>query len=92
MCSKFSVNVLVYFFLCGCANHYQCLYEIYLISCLTLEFVIIVDRDVSELEHGKYVVDVLNYGYEWMLKLSMANILNPDLFLIIPILKVLLLN
>ena len=72
------MNVLVYFFLCGCAKHYQCPYVIYVISCLTLEFVIIIDRDVGELEHGKYVVYVLNYVYEWMLKLSMANILNRD--------------
>ena len=44
----------------GCANRYRCETAIYLLSCLALEFSIILDRAAAAPEHGKYVVDGLN--------------------------------
>ena len=44
----------------GCANHYCCASAIYLLSCIALEFSIIIDRTVIEPWYGKYVIDGLN--------------------------------
>ena len=57
----------------------------YLLSCITLEFSIIIDRAVGSPGHGKYVVDGLNDRYKWILKLSMAKILNTKLIRYDPI-------
>ena len=55
----------------GCAKQYRCEYAIYLLSCIALEYCIIIDRTVGATDHGKYVVDGLNYIDKLMLKLSM---------------------
>ena len=63
----------------GCANRYRCETAIYLLSCLALEFSIIIDRSVVAPEHGKYVVDGLNDREKRMLKLIMTKLLNTEL-------------
>ena len=59
-----------------CAKHYCCAYSIYLLSCLALEFINIIDKKVDAPEHGKYVVDIMNARERWMLKLTMSKLLN----------------
>ena len=58
----------------GCAKKYHCASAIYLLSCLALEFSIIIDRELVESGHGKYMVYGMNDIYKWMLKLAMENI------------------
>ena len=43
-----------------CANQYCCKSDIYLISCISLGFCIIIYRSGRESGHGKDVVDGLN--------------------------------
>ena len=51
---------------------------IYLLSCLSLAFSIIIDKSLGAPIHGKYVADVLNYREKWMLKLSIEKVLNTE--------------
>ena len=64
----------------GCAKHYHWEPAIYLIPCLALECSIIIYRLVRAPGHGKYVVDGMNSRDKHMLKLAIANLLNPELF------------
>ena len=61
----------------GFEKQYYCEYAIYLLSCLSLECYIIVDREVGSPGHGKYVVDDMNDRNKHMLKLSKSKLLNP---------------
>ena len=63
----------------GCANKYHCASAIYLLSCISLEMLIIIDIEVGSPGHVKYFVGGLNYIYKWMLKLEMERLLNPEL-------------
>ena len=62
----------------GFTNQYQCAPDIYLLSCIALEFYIIIYREVGEPGHRKYFVDGLNDRYKLMLRLEMAALLNPE--------------
>ena len=62
-----------------CVKQYYRETDIYLLSCLALEFYIIIDRAVLAPVHKKYVVDVLNATEKQMLKLLMKKILNTKL-------------
>ena len=63
----------------GCVNKYHCAYCIHLISYLALEFCIIISRDVVAPGHGKDVFDGMNYREKQILKLTMINLLGPEL-------------
>ena len=63
----------------GCAKQYHCTYDIYLLSCIDLEFCIIIEREIGAPGHEKYVDDSLNSRDKQMIKLEMENILNPEL-------------
>ena len=63
----------------GCAKQYCCETAIYLLSCLALEFSIILDRAAAAPEHGKYVVDGLNAREKRMPKIVTTKLLNPEL-------------
>ena len=56
-----------------CANQYCCASAIYLLSCLTLEFSIIIYKAARAPTNGKYVVYGLNARFKRMLKLEMSN-------------------
>ena len=58
------------------AKQYCCAPAIYLLSCLDLEFSIIIDKAVGSPGHGKYIVGVMNAREKWMLKLAMKKLLN----------------
>ena len=62
----------------SCAKKYHCAYAIYLLTCITLLFYIIIDRAVVAPGYGKYVVDGLNYRDKRVLKLEMLNLLNSN--------------
>ena len=68
----------------GCENQHLCASAIYLLSCIALEFSIIVDRAVGAPGHVKDVVDGLNYRDKRMLTLSMERLLNPKLIRDVP--------
>ena len=53
----------------GYGNQYHCEYYIYLLSCLVLEFIIIIDRKVFAPGHGKDVVSGINDRYKQVIKL-----------------------
>ena len=61
------------------ANQHRFSSSIYLLTCLVLEFHVIIDRAVGSPGHGKDVIDGLNYRNKCMLKLSMVNLLNTKL-------------
>ena len=63
----------------GSKKYYHCASDIYLLSCLALEFYIIIYRAVEEPIHRKDVVVGLNSRIKWMLKLSISKLLNSDL-------------
>ena len=63
----------------GCAKQYRCSSTIYLISCLVLEFNIIIDRAVVSPGNGKNVVDGLSARDKRMLTLEMEKLVNPGL-------------
>ena len=63
----------------GCTKQYHCASAIYLLSCIYLEFSIIIYRAVGAPEHGRYVVDGMNDRDKRMFKLAMANILKTEL-------------
>ena len=44
----------------GQENHHCCAYVINLIPCLSLDFIIIIDREVVAPGNGKDLVDVMN--------------------------------
>ena len=54
----------------GCTNQYPFTSDIYLLSCLALNFSIIIDIEVGEPRNGKYVVDGLSCRDKQMLKLN----------------------
>ena len=55
----------------GCANQYSCASDIYLLSCLTLEYsIIIINIAVVSPVNGKDVEDGLNDRDKLMLKLK----------------------
>ena len=60
----------------GCANPYIFASAVYLLSCLALEFSIVVDKSVGAPGHGIDVFDGMNDRYKRMLKLEMAKLLN----------------
>ena len=60
-------------------NQYHCESDMYLLSCIALEFTIIIDRAVGAPGNGKNVVDGLNARYKQMHKLAMTKVLNPKL-------------
>ena len=62
----------------GRANQYCCASSIYLLSCLALEFSIIIDISLGAHGHEKYVFDGLNAIEKQMLKLAMVKLLNPE--------------
>ena len=62
----------------SCAKCYCCASAIYLLSCLTLELSIIIDRAVGSPGHGN-VVDGLNARYKRVLNLATAKLLNMKL-------------
>ena len=72
----------------GCAK--QCFLEsdIYLLSCISLECYIIIDRSVVTYGHRKYVVDVINDMDKRMLKLGMVKLFNTELIRDDPIFQV----
>ena len=51
----------------------------YLLSCVTLDFFVIIDRAVYAFVHGKDVVHGMNAIDKCMLKLAMEKILNHEL-------------
>ena len=53
----------------GCAKHYRFVSAFYLLSCLDLEFIIIIYRVVGAPGHSKDVVGIKNGRYKQMLKL-----------------------
>ena len=63
----------------GGAKQYRCASYIYLLSCFSLEFSIIIDRSVRSPGYGGNVIDYMNARDKHMLKLSMVNILNTEL-------------
>ena len=63
----------------GCTKQYRCESSIYLLSCIALEFSIIIYRAVVSPINGKYVVDSINVIYKWMIKLAIAKLLNTKL-------------
>ena len=63
----------------GCSKQYPCASEIYLLTYIALNFIIIIDSSVGAPGHGKYVVDDLNVRKKMILNLSMENILSPEL-------------
>ena len=63
----------------GCVKQYYCASAIYLLSCLVLEFSVIIGKLVGAHVHGKYVVDGINTRDKYMLKLTIAKLLNPEL-------------
>ena len=63
----------------GCSKQYRCASAIYLLSCLYLEFCIIMYRAVGEPVHEKDVVDVLNYRDKLVINLEMEKLLNTKL-------------
>ena len=63
----------------GCAKQYRCAYDIYLLTCLDLEFCIIIYRAVGGPRHGKYVVDGLKSRDKCMLKLTREQLFNIEL-------------
>ena len=60
----------------GCAKEYHFSPAVYLLSCPSLEFFIIIDRAFGAPAHVNYVVDGLNAREKLMPKLSMADLLN----------------
>ena len=60
----------------GCAKKYNFSSDIYLLSCIDLYFIIIIDRVVGAPKHRKYVVDGLNAREKWMINLAMSKISN----------------
>ena len=67
----------MWYYMDGCTKKYRCASGIYLISCLALEFSIIIDRAVGAPGHVKDVVSGLNARDKFMRKLSMENLFNP---------------
>ena len=63
----------------GCEKQYRCALSIYLLSCLALQFYIIIYRAVGAPRHGKDAVGGFNGRDKQMLKSSMENLLNPEL-------------
>ena len=63
----------------GCANQYCCTSVICLISCLALEFSIIIDISVQSPGHGNDVVGGLNARDKRMLKLAIPKLLDINL-------------
>ena len=63
----------------GCANQYRCESAINLLSCLALDFSIIIIRVVRIPVNRKDVVDGLNGRNKWMIKSATTNLLNPEL-------------
>ena len=63
----------------GSANQCHCYSAIYIISCLALEYYIIIDRAVGSPGYGRYGLDGLNAIDKQMLRLTMANLLNTKL-------------
>ena len=53
----------------GCAKHYHFSSAIYLLSCLSLEFCIIIDIAIGAPVHGKNVGDGLNVREKLMMRL-----------------------
>ena len=64
----------------GCTNQYRCEFSINLLSCVTLDFSIIINRVIAVPVNGKDVVDVLNDRNKWMIKSEKTYLLNPELF------------
>ena len=63
----------------GCVKQYHCAYSIFPLSCLALEFSIIIDRAVGECGYVRDVADGQKDIDKWMVKLEMENLLNPEL-------------
>ena len=63
----------------GCTNKYCFTLDIYILSCIALKFSIVIDRKIRAPGHGKDMVDGLNDRQKRILRLAMANILNPEL-------------
>ena len=63
----------------GCTKQYHCASAIYILSCHDLEISITIDRSEVSPGHGKDVVDGRGDRYKWMLKLSVAKLLNSKL-------------
>ena len=72
----------------GCAKQYCFASAIYLLSCITLEFSIIIDRAVGAPGNGKDVVYGLNTRYKLMPQLEMSKLLNTKSILDYPIFQV----
>ena len=70
------------------SKQYNFASSVYPISCLALEFFIIIDRVVGAPGNRKYVADGLNDRDKLILKLSMAKLLNPELIQDEPIFQV----
>ena len=68
----------------GCVKQYHFTPSIYLISCLSLEFCIIIDIAVGAPVHGKDFVGGMNARDKFMLKLEMVKLLIPELILCNP--------
>ena len=60
-------------------NHYRCTSDIYLLSCLALEIIIIIDWGVGAPRHGRYVVNSLNDRYKQIFESAMEKLLNTKL-------------
>ena len=65
----------------GCAKQFSCSSTNYILSCLSLEFSIIIYILVGAPKHRKYLVGGLHDRYKRILKLAMSKILNPELIL-----------
>ena len=62
-----------------CTKHHRCEYAIYLLSCLTLEFCIIIDRAVGAPGHVKYFVGSLSARDKLIIELTMEKRFNTEL-------------
>ena len=69
----------------GCAHQYLCESAIYLLSCISLEYCIILYRAFGAPEHGKDFVYGLFSRDKLMLKLETAKLLTPGLIQDYPI-------
>ena len=68
----------IWYHMGGCANHYRCASDIYLLSYLSLKFYIIIDGEFGIPGHVKDFVDGLNNIYKRILRLAMEKLLNPE--------------
>ena len=60
----------------GCTNQYHFAHDIYILSYISLEFLIIIDRAFDVPGHGNDVVDGMDYIDKLIFKLAVTKILD----------------